>query len=447
MVLFQFHKVNIILAFILLSIISFGCREDRLPGKYVYNGDIKPEDHGHLADKKIYIDPGHGGKGKSDAFRVAPNGITEEEINLSVSLILSDMLSRAGVDVVMSRTKDEDITLKQRAEMVRAASPDILVSVHHNGTRRAADGVNYPLVFIRGSAGISPVSFDMAEALLAEFEKLLGVSGQVVSDFAVFNETGTMLLRETYDVCPGIIGEAGFFSDDRFCEKLADRDFNQREAEAYFRAISLYFIKGMPSAVIAYNGGRKSGGPAYVIKTDTGIKDSRIMPGSMKVTINDVPVSFVKRGEGKYLVDPGGRIYPGEHRLNISFKNIEGHSSPLYFFRFSRMIKKGDYDRLNSEGGNLISRRNTAAEGLKMLTAAFSMNPTGIEAPGLLRNISRGFEVLGLNKTSRYYLESASTFFPNANGRKRTSLMGSESNYFPVRYYGIKIPVVPFSKI
>ena len=60
--------------------------------KIRYTGELKPSDYNSLIGRKIFIDPGHGGKGKSDRFRIGPNDITEEEVNLRVALILYSML-------------------------------------------------------------------------------------------------------------------------------------------------------------------------------------------------------------------------------------------------------------------------------------------------------------------------------------------------------------------
>jgi N-acetylmuramoyl-L-alanine amidase len=121
-----------------------------------YAGPIDCASHSWLRGRRIFIDPGHGGLGAKDPFRIGPGGVTEESVNLRVSVMLEDMLRKAGAQTVMSRTADVDISLDERIAMVKNAAPEILVSVHHNGSSRRADGVNYSCVFIHGTAETSP---------------------------------------------------------------------------------------------------------------------------------------------------------------------------------------------------------------------------------------------------------------------------------------------------
>ena len=136
------------LALFLLLPVVFSCS---CATRSSYTGDIKPGDYPWLRDKRIFLDPDIGGAGKSDRFRVAPNGLTEEEINLNVSLILRDMLKGAGAEVRMSREKDMKVSLQDRVQAAHDFKPDIFISLHHNGSPRREDGVNYPLVLSGGT--------------------------------------------------------------------------------------------------------------------------------------------------------------------------------------------------------------------------------------------------------------------------------------------------------
>ena len=75
------------------------CFSGCIPG-YEYSGDIDLSKHEWLKDKKIFLDPGHGGLGNSDIFRTGPEGITEEQVNLKVALILKNMLKKAGAVIL-----------------------------------------------------------------------------------------------------------------------------------------------------------------------------------------------------------------------------------------------------------------------------------------------------------------------------------------------------------
>ncbi|WP_063564811.1 N-acetylmuramoyl-L-alanine amidase [Paenibacillus sp. O199] len=79
---------------------------------------------------KVWIDAGHGGK---DPGAVA-NGIQEKDIVLKVSLGIKNRLEEdyENVQVLLSRSTDVFLELKERTTKANAAGADILVSIHCN---------------------------------------------------------------------------------------------------------------------------------------------------------------------------------------------------------------------------------------------------------------------------------------------------------------------------
>lgn len=76
--------------------------------------------------KKVFIGVGHGGK---DPGAVA-NGIKEKDVNLVMGLACRDELERHGVEVGMSRTKDEDDATAYKE--CNAFDPDYALDIHNN---------------------------------------------------------------------------------------------------------------------------------------------------------------------------------------------------------------------------------------------------------------------------------------------------------------------------
>ena len=87
--------------------------------------------HAHKAGiKTIVIDAGHGGKDPGCTYY----GLKEKDITLDVSLKLGEMLSANmdGIKIIYTRTKDEFVELKERAEIANRAKADLFISVHVN---------------------------------------------------------------------------------------------------------------------------------------------------------------------------------------------------------------------------------------------------------------------------------------------------------------------------
>ncbi|MCP4132227.1 MAG: N-acetylmuramoyl-L-alanine amidase [bacterium] len=418
---------------------------------YTYQGSIIPEKHTWLSNKKIFIDPGHGGKGTKDRFRIGYGGITEEKVNIRVALILEDMLKKSGAIVKMSRRRDDDIPLDARVRMVKEFKPHILISIHHNGSPRRADRVNYPCVLIWGSKQVRPASYQLASYLREELDKIMDPKGYVLSDFSVFNETGTKILRETRYTCPGILGEGGFFTDEDHAMRLKDREYNEREAEAYYNAISRYLRWGVPTAEVLFSCAIDNSGylqnkitdssPIMAIKVTSGNEKTGIRAGSLKITLDGVPVSYKKIKDDIYLVQYGKKLYPGGHRLRFRFKNLRHQTSMILNACFTVEIKKGDYRRLIRRGKRLLRTRRGSREGLKMLLAALSMGATDPEADQLITHIARGFRKIGERTTSQYYYDKRYFFYPDSKYNKTRRGKTHRGYRYPVEYHGKKASI------
>lgn len=80
--------------------------------------------------KKVWIDPGHGGK---DPGAVG-NGLKEKDIAFTVSLGVKQGLEAEyeGVQVQLSRSTDVFLELKERTDAANKAGADLLISIHCN---------------------------------------------------------------------------------------------------------------------------------------------------------------------------------------------------------------------------------------------------------------------------------------------------------------------------
>ena len=80
-----------------------------------------------MSKKKVFIGVGHGG---SDPGAVGY--LVEKDVNLTMATACRDFLVAYGVDVKMSRDKDEDDTVMQEVAECNAYDPDLAVDIHNN---------------------------------------------------------------------------------------------------------------------------------------------------------------------------------------------------------------------------------------------------------------------------------------------------------------------------
>ena len=109
---------------------------------------------------KVFIGVGHGG---SDPGAVASN-TKEKDLNLSIALACRDFLAKHGVNVKLSRIKDEDDTLAEEIRECNAFAPDLAVDIHNN-----AGGGDGAEVFHHHGGGKGKT---LAENILAEIVKV-----------------------------------------------------------------------------------------------------------------------------------------------------------------------------------------------------------------------------------------------------------------------------------
>lgn len=124
---------------------------------------------------RVVIDPGHGGSNTGAPGR-AP-GAFEKQVTLAVARDLAGELRARGFEVVLTRTRDEYLTLRERVRLANAAEPDCFVSLHANASGdRARRGIE-TWVLARDAAEVearraASRAQDEVQALLSELALL-----------------------------------------------------------------------------------------------------------------------------------------------------------------------------------------------------------------------------------------------------------------------------------
>lgn len=123
---------------------------------------------------KVYIGVGHGGS-DSGAVRY----LVEKDVNLKMALACCNHLKAAGVDVKISRTKDKDSSIIEKANAANIWGADLALDLHNNAGGGDGAEVYHSIV---GGTGKR-----LADNILSEFEKI----GQNVRGAKTKQENGT----------------------------------------------------------------------------------------------------------------------------------------------------------------------------------------------------------------------------------------------------------------
>lgn len=212
--------------------------------------------------KKVFIGVGHGGSDPG----AAGNGLVEKTVNLTVALAMRDALTRHGVEVRMSRTSDEDDTIRQEVAECNAYGPDFAVEVHNN----AGGGMGFEAYIYPGS--------EPARVLAENIERQVRAVGQ--ASRGIRETTRFLWVRGT--AAPAVLCE-GFFLDGPDHKK-----FGTAEEQA---ALGLAYAKGVLETL----------GIAY--KEDTVMEEKRYavvseLPLDMQAAIQALVDSGALKGVG-----------------------------------------------------------------------------------------------------------------------------------------------------
>jgi N-acetylmuramoyl-L-alanine amidase len=124
---------------------------------------------------RVVVDAGHGGSNTGAPARAV--GSYEKRVTLAVARRLAVDLRARGFDVVLTRTRDEYLTLRERVRRANAARPDCFISLHTNAS---GDGARHGVetwVLARDAADVearraATREHDDVQALLAELRLL-----------------------------------------------------------------------------------------------------------------------------------------------------------------------------------------------------------------------------------------------------------------------------------
>ena len=171
---------------------------------------------------KVFIGVGHGGNDPG-----ASKYLVEKDINLVMALACRDYLEKNGVQVLMSRTKDENDPLSEEIVECNAFNPDLAIDIHNNSG--GGDGFEAYYHYKGGSS----------KALALNIEDEIKAIGQNSRGCKTrLNDNGTDyygFIRQTRS--PAVIVE-GCFVDNQEDVKIANTAAKQREfGYAYARGI------------------------------------------------------------------------------------------------------------------------------------------------------------------------------------------------------------------
>lgn len=171
---------------------------------------------------KVFLGVGHGGSDPG-----ASKYLVEKDVNLVMALACRDYLEYNGVQVLMSRTKDENDPLTDEIKECNAFDPDLAVDIHNN----AGNGDGFEAYYYSGGGTSKTLAENIEREIVSIGQNSRGIKTKLNSsgkDYYGF-------IRQIK--APSVIVE-GLFVDNATDVKIADTEAEQKSfGYAYARGI------------------------------------------------------------------------------------------------------------------------------------------------------------------------------------------------------------------
>lgn len=186
--------------------------------------DSVKSDSSGIANKTIVIDPGHGGR---DVGAIGASGTFEKNFTYKTSIELKQQLTILGANVLMTRAKDEFISLGSRSSFANVAGTDAFISIHYNSTPAL------PKVTGIGTYYYHSQNKELASYFQKELIKETNAQDREIAfgDFSV--------IRQTFK--PAVLIELGFLSNKEKEELLQTSAYQKKLVQGMVNGLQKYF--------------------------------------------------------------------------------------------------------------------------------------------------------------------------------------------------------------
>lgn len=199
----------------------FWSQYDAVPASFPYQGTEAASD-----SEVIVLDAGHGGSDPGTVWE----DVYEKDINLAIAMKVEEILQDAGYTVIMTRTDDSAVYLRERVELAEYHDADAFVSIHQNALENDTVTSGIEVYCNERSNQNSPA---LASAI---HSALLGETG--ADDQGVENNSTLFVVRRCS--VPACLVETGFLTSASERQLLLSETYQQQLAAGIAAGIQTF---------------------------------------------------------------------------------------------------------------------------------------------------------------------------------------------------------------
>jgi N-acetylmuramoyl-L-alanine amidase len=189
----------------------------------------------------VILDAGHGGEDSGAIGHVDGREIYEKDINLTITLMLRDMLEADGINVVLTREEDvllydrntdyqgrkKVLDLAARLHIGQNTPGALFVSIHMNA---------FPQTQYKGLQVYYSPNHAMSATLAQNVQDTVQAQLQNDNTRKIKRADSSIFLLDRL-ACPAVLVECGFLSNAQDCANLEQKDYQQKISFLLFCAI------------------------------------------------------------------------------------------------------------------------------------------------------------------------------------------------------------------
>jgi len=186
----------------------------------------------HCKKEVIVLDAGHGGEDRGTKSLSKPI-LIEKRLTLFTTILLRSALEGLGYQTLMTRWKDETISLDDRVIFSNNVHPHCFVSIHYNSAPSLeANGIEVFLYRDKGNPKRTQNSEKLAELVLKNVLNWSGAESRGVKN------GNFRVIKDTED--PAILVELGFLSNKEEAKKISEPLYAKQLAMGVAHGIDEY---------------------------------------------------------------------------------------------------------------------------------------------------------------------------------------------------------------
>ena len=180
---------------------------------------------------KLVVDAGHGGK---DNGAVGANGLLEKDIALTISKKIEELAGEYGIDAVMTRTADEFLQVKDRAEFSSKQQANAFISLHANV---AAAKEKKDKSGMEGFISPDNTHYNESKTMGSAVLQKLGTDFKVNTPL-IIRQTGIWVLQA--NTLPAILIECGYINNTADALLMTNTAQVEKMARKILEGVALY---------------------------------------------------------------------------------------------------------------------------------------------------------------------------------------------------------------